>query len=79
MGKDVEVHVAISCENITLFNKYYAVNSIRLCIRGLAFLGKGSMYLPELTLESRAYMYILTDVYSNSNYVSSISTSISTT
>ena len=29
-------------ENITLFNKYYAVNSIRLCIRGLAFLGKGS-------------------------------------
>ena len=42
VGKDVVVHVAISCENITLFNKYYEVNSIRLCIRGLAFLGKGS-------------------------------------
>ena len=27
MGKDVEVHVAISCENITLFNKYYAVRA----------------------------------------------------
>ena len=48
MGKDVEVHVAISCENITLFNKYYAVNLIRLCIRGLAFLGKGSTYLNYL-------------------------------
>ena len=45
MGKDVEVHVAISCENITLFNKYYVVNLIRLCIRGLAFLGKGSTRL----------------------------------
>ena len=42
MGKDVEVHVAISCENITLFNKYYAVNLSVLCTTGLSFLREGS-------------------------------------
>ena len=42
MGKDVVVHVAIYRQNMPKLNNYYVVKLIRLCIWGLAFLGKGS-------------------------------------
>ena len=43
MGNDVVVHVAIYRQNMPKLNNYYVVKFIRLCICGLAFLGKGSI------------------------------------